>query len=317
MSMPDDQTNRRQDSRPGQGARSPDEIPTPGWKGVLRRSIGEMSANNMFLVAGGVTYSMLLALFPGLAALVSVYGLLSNPSTIEHQMGALSGVLPEQSQQMISEELHQLASMSGGKLGVGAVISVLFALWTASRGVSGLMTALDIAYEETERRSFFRFNLTAIVLTLGAIAGGIVAILLIAVVPAAVEFVGLSGTVKWLILLLEWPLLAVLVLVGLAVLYRFAPDREQPEWRWHSPGAITAVVLWILASVAFTVYVSNFNNYTATYGSLGGVIILLTWLYISSLAVLLGAVINVQTERQAGRDPGASTERSASERAAS
>ena len=315
--MPDDRTSHRQRSRPGHGARSPEQIPVPGWKGVLRRTWTEMSENNLFLVAGGVTYSMLLALFPGLAALVSVYGLMSDPASIEKQMSALSGVLPEQSQQMIGQELHQLASASTSSLGISAVVSILFALWSASRGMSGLMTAMDIAYEEMERRGFFRFNLVALLLTLGAIVGGIVAIGLVAVLPAAAQFIGVSSTVKWLMLLVEWPLLAVVVLFGLAVLYRFAPDREQPEWRWISPGAIVAVVLWIVASVAFTVYVANFNSYTATYGSLGGVVILLTWLYISSLAVLLGAVINVQTERQAGRDPGASTERVASERPAS
>jgi membrane protein len=315
--VPDDQTSRRQQSRPGHGAHSPEQIPAPGWKGVLRRTWAEMSENNLFLVAGGVTYSMLLALFPALAALVSIYGLLSDPATIEKQVSALSGVLPEQSQQMISQELHQLASASSSSLGIGAVVGVLFALWTASRGMSGQMTALDIAYEEQEGRSFFRFNLVAVLLTLGAIVGGIVAIVLVAVVPAAVQFIGLSSTVKWLVLLLEWPLLAALVLFGLAVLYRFGADRKQARWRWLSPGAIAALVLWLLASVAFTVYVSNFSNYTATHGSLGGVVILLTWLYISSLAVLLGAVVNVQTERQAGRDPGASSERAASDRAAS
>jgi membrane protein len=300
--VPDDQSKDRSGSARGREAAKPQQIPAVGWKDVLWRSWREVSDNNIFLISGGVTYAILLALFPGLAALVSLYGLFQNPSQIETQVSALAGVLPEQSQQLLASQLHQLAEASGSALGFSAILGLLVAFWSASRGMSGLITALDIAYEEREERSFFHLNLVALTLTLGAVFGGIVAITLIAVLPAAVQLLGLDPTTKWILLVLEWPLLVGLVMVGLAVLYRFAPDRDAPQWRWVSPGAITATILWILASVAFTIYVANFNSYDKTYGSLGGAIILLTWLYLSSFVVLLGGVINAQSERQTRKD---------------
>jgi membrane protein len=168
--------------------------------------------------------------------------------------------------------------------------------------MSGLITAINIAYEEKERRSFLKFNLIAIGMTIGLVVGGILAIALIAVLPAVVQLLALGSATKWLLLLVQWPLLIILVLAGLAVLYRFGPDRDKPQWQWVTPGAIAATALWIVASVGFTVYVANFNSYDKTYGSLGGVVILLTWLYLSALVVLLGAVINAQSERQTRKD---------------
>jgi membrane protein len=223
-----------------------------------------------------VTYAILLALFPGLAALVSLYGLVLDAGQIERQVAALSGVLPAQTQELLSQELHNLAQASGGALGFAAIAGLLLALWSASRGMSGLITALNIAYEEKESRGFFKLNLVALCLTLGLLTGGIIAIALVAVLPAAARL--------------------------LALLYRFAPDRDKPQWRWVSAGAVAATILWIVGSVAFTVYVANFNGYDKTYGSLGGIVILLTWLYLSALMVLLGAVINAQTERQTRKD---------------
>ncbi len=296
--MPDDQTAT---AARGREADRPTELPPTGWKDVLWRSWQEISDNNIFLISGGVTYAIVLALFPGLAALVSIYGLLLDPGQIEQQVNALSGVLPEQSRQMLTTELHQLVS-SSSTLSFAAVISVLLAIWSASRGMSGLISAIDIAYQQKETRSFFRFNLIALLLTLGTIVGGLVAIALIAVMPAATQLLQLGAISKWLMLLVQWPLLIVLVMVGLAVLYRYAPDRDEPQWRWVSPGAVTATALWIIGSIAFTVYVTNFGSYNTTYGSLGGAVILLTWLYLSAFAVLAGAVINAQSERQTRRD---------------
>ena len=296
--MADDQSDRAR----GRSAARPQDIPARGWRDVLWRTWQEVSENNIFLIAGGVTYSVLLALFPALAALVSVYGLLLDPGQIEQQVNSLGSMLPEQSRQMLAQELHQLASSSNSALSFGAIIALLFALWTASRGMSGLISALGIAYEQKETRSFFRFNAVAVVLTIGAILAGIVTVALVAVLPAAVQLVGVGPTTKWVLLILEWPLLIVLVMVGLAVLYRYGPDRREPQWRWVSPGAITATVLWIIASIVFTAYVANFGSYDKTYGSLGGVVVLLTWLYLSAFVVLLGAVVNAQAEEQTERD---------------
>jgi membrane protein len=295
-------TWRHGEGRRGREADHPGEIPARGWKDILWRAWAQISAQSLFLIAGGVTYAVLLALFPGLAALVSLYGLAFDASQIEKQVAALSTILPEQSQEILRQELHSLVESSSGALGFTAIVGLLLALWSASRGMSGLITAINIAYEEKERRGFFKFNLIALGLTLGLMVGGVLAIALIAVLPAAVQFLAIGSMTKWLLLLVQWPMLIVVVMLGLAVLYRFGPDRAKPQWRWVSPGAITATVLWIVASIGFTVYVANFNNYNKTYGSLGGVVILLTWLYLSAFMVLLGAVINAQSERQTRHD---------------
>jgi len=286
----------------GREAQNPGEIPPKGWMDVARRTWNEVSDANLFLVAGGVTYAILLALFPGLAALISIYGLMLDPSQIERQVGTLSGILPAQTQQLLSDEVHQLVGSSHGALGWGAAAGLLLALWTASRGMSGTITALNIAYEEKERRGFFKFNLIALGLTVAFIFGGLLVIALVAVLPAIIQFLDIGSATKWLLLVVQWPVLIGVVMLGLAALYRYAPDREKAQWQWVSPGAIVATILWVIASVAFTVYVANFGSYDKTYGSLGGVIILLTWLYLSALVVLLGAVINAQSEKQTRKD---------------
>jgi membrane protein len=283
----------RQSSR-GSGFRTPEDIPAVGWKDIFWRSWNELSDNDIFLAAGGVTYAVLLALFPTLAALVSLYGLFMDPGQIEEQVDAMSVVLPGEMRQMLDQELHQLTSTPHDTLTLGAVLGVLLALWSASRGMSGLISALDIAYGVKERRSFLRFNLVGIALTIGFLIAGTVAVALIAGLPAVVQFVGLGGITKWLLLVVHWPVLIALWFLGLAVLYCYAPDRREAQWQWVSPGAICATVLWIVASVAFTTYVANFSSYDKTYGSLAGVVVLLTWLYLTSFVVLLGAVINAQ-----------------------
>jgi membrane protein len=286
----------------GREADHPGEIPPRGWMDIMWRSWGEISEANLFLIAGGVTYAILLALFPGLAALVSLYGLVLDASQIEKQVGMLSEILPAETQQLLVEQLHKLVEASSGALGIGAAVGVVLALWSASRGMSGLITALNIAYEEKERRGFFKLNMLALGLTLAQLVGGIVIISLVAVLPAALQFLDVGAATKWLLLVVQWPLLIVMVMLGLGILYRYAPDREKPQWRWVSPGAVAATILWVIASIGFTLYVANFNSYDKTYGSLGGVIVLLTWLYLSALMVLLGAVINAQSEKQTRKD---------------
>jgi membrane protein len=286
----------------GREAARPQNIPARGYKDVLWRVWQGISEKNLFLAAGGVTYSMLLSLFPGLLALVSLYGLFFDRAQVEKQVAAMSGLLPQAAQKLIVDELNQIVTTSGGALGLGAVVGLLFALWSASRAMSGLMSALDIAYGEVETRSFFRFNLMAVGLTLGLLIFSIIAIVLVAALPAVVAFVGASGPFTWIILIGEWPFLLGVVLTTLAILYRFAPDRHPPQWKWLTPGAAAAAVLWILGSILFSVYVANFTNYNATYGSLGAVVVLLTWLYLTSLVVLLGAELNAEMERQTRRD---------------
>ncbi len=300
--MPNEATSRSDRER-GREAERPHHIPVAGWKDVLWRTYGGINEKNLFLVAGGVTYYVLLALFPALIALVSLYGLVSSPAQVEQQVNAMSGLLPGSAQQLIGTEMHAIAGASGGALSIGLVISLAFALWSASRGMSGLMSALDIAYGQEERRSIIWFNVIALVLTIGLLVTGIVAIALVAVLPALVSAVGIgSNFFKWVALIVEWPLLMAFLMTALAILYRYAPDREAAQWQWASPGAAVATVLWIVGSILFSVYVANFNNYNATYGSLGAVVVLMTWLYLTAFVVVLGAAINAETERQTRKD---------------
>ena len=292
---------KRKATKP-RAATDPRQIPVSGWKDVLVRAWGDVSESNIFLVAGGVTYAILVALFPGLAALVSIYGLLLDPAQVERQVAALANVLPPESVQMISDQLHKLVSASTNTLSISAGVALVLALWSASRGMSGLISALNIAYREKETRSFLKFNALAIGFTLVALVGGTVTIALVGVLPVVVQAIGLGPFAKWVLLILEWPLLMLVVVTGLATLYRYAPDRRKAHWRWVSPGAIVATVLWIIGSIGFTVYVAHFNSYDKTYGSLGGVVVMLTWLYLSAFVALFGAVINAQSERQTVHD---------------
>jgi membrane protein len=282
----------------GRRAKDPRQIPAPGWKDIAVRSWGVVSDSNLFLIAGGVTYAVLVALFPGLAALVAIYGLLLDPAQVEQQVESLSTVLPPESAQMIGDQLHKLVTAPANSLSISAAVALLFALWSASRGMSGLIGALDIAYQQKETRGFFKLNLMAIGLTLAVLVGGTVTIALVGVLPVVVNWAGFGPIAKWVLLILEWPLLIAVVMGGLAMLYRYAPDRKEAKWRWVSPGAITATVLWVFGSIGFSVYVSHFSSYDKTYGSLGGVVVMLTWLYLSSFVALFGAVINAQSERQ-------------------
>lgn len=300
--MSDVSTETKTEQGRGRDARHPGHIPSRGWKDVLVRAWNAQSERNLSLVAGGVTYCVILALFPGLAALVSIYGLVADPHTIEKEVNAMAGLVPGDAQTLISTELHSLVTASGGALSIGVVIGVLIALWSASRGMSGLISALNIAYGQKETRSFVRFNLIALVLTIGLIIGGLISIVLIAGLPAVLSGSGATGAIKWIPYIVEWPLLIFFVMITLAVLYRYAPNRDEPKWEWVSPGAAVATVVWIIGSILFTVYVSHFGNYNKTYGSLGAIIALLTWLWLSAYVVLLGAEINAETERQTRED---------------
>jgi membrane protein len=300
--MPDDQESDRNEPGRGREAEGPQQIPARGWKDILWRAWKQTGRDNISLVSGGVTYYVLLALFPGLATLVSIYGLFSSPAEVEKQVGALAGVMPGDAQNLIGAELHQLAGAPGGALGIGAVIGFLLGLWSASRGMGGVITALNIAYEQEEKRGYFKLTALSLLLTIGLVIGGLVVIAFVAGVPVLFNSLGLGALTRWLVYVLEWPVLMVFIMLILAVLYRYAPSRDEPQWQWASPGAIVATLLWLLGSIAFTVYVAHFGSYNKTYGSLGAIIVLLTWLYLSAYVVLLGAEINAEAERQTTRD---------------
>jgi membrane protein len=256
-----------------------------------------------------VAFYGLLAVFPGLIALVAIYGLAFDPAQVEQQVSQLKGVLPPEATDVLLAQLHDLTTTSSTALGFGAIAGIVLALWSASAGMRTLMEALNVAYDEEESRGFVGYYGTALLLTLGAVLGLIVAIALVVALPVALQFFGLGEALKWLVAIAVWPVLLVAMLVGLAIVYRFGPSRAKPRWRWVSWGAVAATLLWIVGSVLFSVYVTQFGSYNETYGSVGAIVILLMWFLLSSYAVLIGAELNAEMERQTRQDTTAGREK--------
>lgn len=290
------------DDAAGRHADRPTDIPAQGWKEVLFRVKDEISKDNMSIIAAGCAFYALLALFPAITALVSIYGIVADPGQIEQQLNALEGVVPQEAFTIIRDQLHSVVTSGNTALGWGAALAILLALYSASAGIKSLFEALNIAYEEEETRGFIRYNLTALGFTLAAVVGVAIGLGVIVGVPAIVEYLPFGVLGEWLVRILSWVVLFILVAGGLAVIYRLGPSRAPANWRWVSPGSIAATVLWLIASLAFSFYAANFASYNETYGALGGVIILLMWLWISAYVVLLGAELNSELELQTKHD---------------
>lgn len=286
----------------GREAQKPAQIPGRGWLDVLRRVKQQLEEDRLSIIAAGVAFYALLAVFPSLLAVVAIYGLVADPVEIERQANAMRSMMPAQAADMLLRQLQGLIATDRGALGFGAIVGILLALWSASAGVRTLMEALNVAYDEKERRGFLRFYSTALFLTLAGIVAVIVAIGIVVAVPIVLGFLGLDSVVDAILRYARWPLVAVFVMFGLAVLYRYGPSRDEPRWRWVSWGAAIATTLWLAGSAAFSLYVTRFGNYNETYGSAAAVVILLMWLLLSAYAVLIGAEINAELERQTTRD---------------
>ena len=286
----------------GREASQPSEIPSRGWRDIALRVKEQIGRDRLSIIAAGVAFYGLLAVFPGLVALVGIYGLVADPARVESHAAALSAILPPQASEILMTQLRDLASTDRTALGIGAIGGILLALWSASAAVRTLMEALNVAYHEEESRGFVRFYGTALALTFGGILGVIVAIGLVVALPAIMNALGLNWLVDIVVRLARWPILAVLAIAGFAVVYRYGPSRRQPRWRWVSWGAGIAVVMWLAGSALFSLYVTRFGNYNETYGAAGAVVILLMWFLLSSYAILIGAEINAEMERQTRKD---------------
>lgn len=298
----------------GREAERPRDIPARGWFDVLKRVFKETSRDNVSLIAAGLALYALLAVFPALAAAVSLYGLVSSPEQIAGQIQNLSGVLPQQAADILRVALQNLASQQSQALGVGAIIGVLVALWSARKGMVALMTATNVAYDEEEERGFFKKLFVSLAFTVAAVVGFVLVVALAAAVPLVLRALGLPDVVQTVLGVLRWVVLWFLVVFALAVVYRFAPDRDHPKWRWVSWGSAAAATLWLVVSLLFSLYVRNFGSYGETYGALGGVVVLLMWFYLSALVVVLGAEINAELEHQTRRDSTAGREQPAGQR---
>ena len=296
-------TQRRVDDQlAGDEAGSPTEIPPRGWWQVLRRAMKESTADNVPMLAGGVAFFAFLAVFPAIIAALTLYGLIADPQTVAAQVRSLSDVLPQQAQPIIADQLQSVVSASGRALGIGLVVSVLAALWSASSGTGNLIKAVNLAYDEDETRGFLKVRGIALLLTLGAVVFVLLTLTLVAVVPAALNALPLGPLGTVIAQIVRWAALVIVVVVALAVVYRVAPDRDAPRFAWVSVGSIIATALWIVGSVLFSLYVNNFGSYNKTYGTIAGVVVLMLWLYLTSYIVLLGAEINAESERQTRHD---------------
>ena len=296
----------------GGTAEAPTQIPAAGWKDVLQRTKDEVRTDNVSILAGGVAFYWMLSLFPFAIAALSVYGLVANPDDVTKMVQQVQGTVPDSVAQLLEDQLSSIADSSRGSLTFGLVGSVLFALWSASKGASALIKATNVAFDEKETRGFLRLRAMALLLTLVFLVVMVCAIALIAVVPNLVDGTPL-GT---LFSVLRWPALAVVAMIGLAALYRYAPDRDEPRWRWVSLGAVVATGLWLVGSSLFSLYANKLGSFNETYGSLSAVIVLLLWLSLTAFVILLGAEINAETEHQTAQDSTEGPERPLGERGA-
>lgn len=286
----------------GRQAERPSELTWPGWKDILVRTKEGIGKDNLSIVAGGVSFFMLLAIFPAIGALVAIYGLVADPGQIQQHLSALNGILPQQATTIINNQLSRVAQGAGGALGAGAAFGILFSLLSAAKGMKAVITGLNIVYGEEDERGFFKLNATALLFTIGAVLFTIVALGCLVVFPALLGSLGLSDIASLSSRILRWPLLACLIIGGLAILFRYGPDRDKPKFRWITWGSVAATGLWLIASFLFSFYVSRFGSYNETYGSLGAVIILLMWFYISAFAILAGGELNAEMEHQTRKD---------------
>ena len=285
----------------GRNAQTPAQIPATGWRDVAMRVVHGISKDRITTISGGVTFFVLLALFPGLAGLISLYGLVADSSTIGQHLSNLEGVLPEGGMQILRDQIVQLTSQPAQKLGFATLGSLAISLWSANGGIKAIFEGLNSVYEENEKRSFIKLNAISLALTMAALAFVIVSLLTITVVPGLLSFVGLPW-VSDIVNYARWPVLLVVVSLMIAVIYRFGPSRKQPQWRWISPGCIFAAVAWIAASLLFAWYTSHFGSYNKTYGSLGAAVGFMTWIWISTMVILIGAKINAELEHQTASD---------------
>jgi membrane protein len=261
-----------------------------------------MNSDRLLSIAGGVSFFILLAIFPAITALISAYALLFNASTVINNLSLLNDVVPGNVLSIVHEQAARIASNSSGALSIGIIAGILVSLWSAMSGIKAVIDALNVIYEQKEDRTFLKLNLVALVFTLAGFAAFLLAIAAIVVLPLILSPIGLGTLTEALTRIARWPVLLVVLLSCLAVLYRYGPDRRAARWQWVTVGSVFAAVTWIVASFLFSWYLASFANYNATYGSLGAVVGLMIWLWISTIVVLLGAELNAEIEHQTARD---------------
>tara|TARA_R110002012_G_scaffold129310_1_gene281724 strand:+ start:1807 stop:2775 length:969 start_codon:yes stop_codon:yes gene_type:complete len=286
----------------GEAATGPSQIPISGWWDILRRTVKKMLDDNLSLIAAGVGFYFLLAVFPLLVAFISIYGLLVSPDELQQHLNQLIGVVPDQGRQIISQQVERIMAKSNTALSTGVVFSTLFAVWSASKGAQAMVTACNITYGQHQNRSFIMMLVMRVLLTVSAVMLLVATLFTIAILPILFSYVGLDDYASVLVQWLTWPFLALVFNVALAAFYRYGPHRSTAKWRWVTPGSLIASTLWVAFSFAFSFYLGQFGQYDKMYGSLGSVVVLLMWFYLTAYIILLGAEFNAAMEHQTEKD---------------
>ena len=285
----------------GRDAATPSEISALGWWQIVKRVIAEIGRDRVSIISAGVAFYMMLAMVPAIGSVIAVYSLVSDPGDVQEQLDTLSGVVPPDALELIDSELTDVVgreSVAGWGLAVGMFITI----WGASKAMDALIIALNVAYNEKDKRNFVTRKLVGLGLTLAAVLFFVITVLLIGGVPAVLAFAGLDSKTETILSLLRWPAILLAAMTGIAILYRYGPSRKNAKWRWITPGSAIAAVVWVLASVGLSWYAGNFGDYSKSYGSLGAVVLLLLWFYLSGFIVMLGAEINSEMELQTAKD---------------
>jgi len=293
----------------GHGAASPLEIPARGWWDIAKRTASEVSDDRVLTEAAGITFFALLALFPAIGALISIYGLFAEPATINDHMATLSGIIPGGGLEIITDQVKRITAKGNGTLGFGAIIGLATSLWSANQAMKAMVDSLNIVYAEKETRGFFRRILVTMAFTLAGILLIVLAMVGVVAIPVVLNFVGLGGTLETALRLARWPVLLLVIGLFLACLYRYGPSRRRAQWRWVSWGSGFAALAWVGFSLGFSWYVTNFGNYNETYGSLGAAIGFMTWIWLSATVVLVGAELDAEMEHQTAQDTTSGPER--------
>lgn len=286
----------------GRHAERPGKIPAKGWKDVLLRVKDEVGEDNLGIVAAGIAFYVMLSIFPALVAAVAIYGLVADPAQVENATSTLQGVLPPSALGLVEDQLRGIVESSPSTLGWGAVVSVLVSIWSAAKGSKALIAGVNLAYDEEESRGFLKLRGLALLFTLGIVVGSVVSVGVIAVLPHVTDRIGLGPVATLVTFVAQWIFLFALILGALALVYRYAPNREDARWRWVTLGSFIVGGLWLAASGLFSWYASSFGSFNETYGALAGVVVLLLWLQITFFLILLGAELNAELEHQTAVD---------------
>ena len=290
------------DNSRGRQATKPSQIPAKGWKDTIFRIKDEISNDRLSLISAAMSYYAFLALVPAITSIVLMYAWVSDPGEISNHISKIGRFIPNEFQEILRNQLTTLSAKASSTLGISTIVALLLSLYSSSKAASAIIEATNIIHDEKEKRGFIKRNLVAIGLTFLGIVLSVVAVLVVIALPALMGNFEFGDTIEKIVGASSWVVLLGLFSLFLSVVYRFAPSRHKPKWRWVSWGAVIASVLWAIASLAFSWYASEFGEFNKTYGSLGAFIVLLMWLYISSFVILLGAEINAELEHQTTKD---------------